>query len=350
MASVPTIKQVAARAGVSTATVSRVLAGATGVSDELVTRVREAVQALDYHPNRVARNLRVRTTRTIGVVISDIQNPFFTSVVRGIEAVLQHADYTLLLGNSDEDPARERLYLATLRAEGVAGMIVTPSSTVPGSCAAIAGLGVPAVIIDRVPPDAPLDSVSVANVAGARTAIAHLIELGHRRIGLIGGMPHLSTALDRRIGYEQALAEAGLPVVEELIEQADFRQQGGYTAMLALLDRARPPTAVFVANNLMTLGALQAIHERDLRIPDDIAIVGFDDMPWATSFQPPVTAVAQPTYQLGSIAARLLLERLGNPDLPVRRVVLDPVLMVRASSAGRGDRASQKHPPDGQGG
>ena len=328
----PTIKQVAARAGVSTATVSRVLSGVEGVSPDLGARVRRAVRELDYYPNRVARNLRVRTTRTIGLVISDIQNPFFTSVVRGIENVLQGADYTLLLGNSDENLEREQLYLATLRAEGVAGIIFAPSNDRAEAYGSLLQARLPVVAIDRGPSGLAVDMVSVNNSAGSSDAVTHLIKLGHRRIGCISGPPSLSTADERRRGYEQALQQNNLPFVPSLIQYADFRQPGGYAAMRTLLGLEEPPTAVFVANNLMTLGALHALHEHGLQIPSDVAIVGFDDMSWATSLQPPLTAVAQPTYELGATAARLLLARLREPQRPVEHIILETKLMVRASS------------------
>jgi LacI family transcriptional regulator, galactose operon repressor len=335
--SAPTIKQVAERARVSTATVSRVLAGGNGVRRELIESVQEAVRALDYHPNRVARNLRVRTTRTIGLIIPDIQNPFFTSVVRGIEDVLQADGYTLLLGNTDDNQERERIYLSTLRAEGVAGIILVTADGRTPELRRLLKAKVPLIVIDRVPPGLNVDAVTVANSEGAREATAHLIALGHRRIGLIGGPAHLSTASERQAGFEEALRAAGCASAPELIKYGDFRQTGGYRAMLELLSLPEPPTAVFITNNLMTLGALQAIHERGLSIPDDIGIISFDDMSWATSLQPPLTAVAQPTYELGAAAAELLLARMREPDRPVRRVVLNTELMIRSSCGKKSD-------------
>lgn len=335
--SVPTIKHVAARAGVSTATVSRVLSGLDGVRPELRERVHTAVSDLAYYPNRVARNLRVRTTRLIGLVISDIQNPFFTSVVRGIEDVLQRADYTLLLGNTDENLEREQLYLATLRAEGVAGIILAPTGKSSGHYGSLLPIQLPVVAIDRAPAGLAADTVVVNNSAGSCAAVTHLIALGHQRIGCITGPPNLSTAEERKNGYTQALQARRLPLVDSLIRYADFRQSGGYAAMQALLELDEPPSAVFVANNLMTLGALQALHERSLQIPSDVAVVGFDDMSWATSLQPPLTAVAQPTYLLGTTAADLLLARLREPHRPVQQIVLDTKLMVRASCGAQHD-------------
>ena len=332
---VPTIKQVAERAGVSVATVSRVLAGKGFTSPERVERVRAAVQTLDYRPNRAARNLRTRVTQVVGVVISDIQNPFFTSVVRGIEKVLEGAGYTLILCNSDEEPHREQVLLATLRAESVAGVIISPTRADSEAVHQMVLNGTPLVTIDRTLSMTSVDSVAVANTQGAFTAVNHLLKLGHKCIGMISGPDQASTAKERKDGYLQALQAALLQPCTGMIQYGNFRQEGGYHAMNALLDLPQPPTAVLVGNNLMTLGALQAIHERSLAIPQDIAIVGFDDMSWATSLQPPLTAVAQPTYELGVTAAELLLERIHDPQRPVRHIILETRLIVRASSTGQ---------------
>lgn len=329
-----TVKDVAKRAGVSTATVSRVLSGQRGVTPELVERVRNAIEALNYHPNRTARSLRSQTTQIIGVLISDIQNPFFTSVVRGIEKVLEKADYTLILCNSDEDPAREQRLLATLYSEQVAGMIIAPTLSQPERYAAISQKGVPTVIIDRPIQRLPLDSVVVSNLQGAFLATRHLIDLGHTRIGFIGGPDRLGNARERKDGFLQTLKMAGIQTSEPFIQEGDFHQESGYKAMMRLLCLDHKPTAVLVANNLMTLGALQAIYEQGLSIPEDISIVGFDDMSWATSLRTPLTAVVQPTFNLGASAAELVLERIRNPNRPVCQVVLETQLNIRASTSG----------------
>jgi DNA-binding LacI/PurR family transcriptional regulator len=189
----------------------------------------------------------------------------------------------------------------------------------------------PLVAISRIPDLLQIDAVSVANRPGARQAVAHLLNLGRRRIAMISGPPWISTAKERLLGYEEGLAAHGILPERELIQFADFRQHGGYEAMRELLRLPVLPTAVFVGSNLMTLGALQAIHEAKIRIPEDLAVVGFDDMPWAVSLNPPLTAVAQPAYQVGVTAARLLLERLQNPLKPPRRIVLETTLIVRSS-------------------
>jgi DNA-binding LacI/PurR family transcriptional regulator len=326
-----TINEVAARARVSTATVSRVVAGTGRVSDALREQVLRAARQLDYRPNRVARNLRVRATRTVGVVIPDIVNPFFTGMVRGIEDALQAADYTLLLGNSDGRSERERLYLDTLRAEGVAGILFVPSSDQPDAYVSLVRAGVPLVAIDRSPAGLEVDLVTVTNEEGAHAGVAHLCGHGWKRIGIVTGPSHLNVARERERGYERALREAGMPVDPDLVRRADFKEQGGYDAMRSLLSLPDRPTAVFVANNLMAMGALHAIGDAGLAIPRDIGIVCFDDVPWGAWLLPPLTAVAQPAFELGATAARMLLNRLREADSPVRKVVLPTRLVVRAS-------------------
>jgi DNA-binding LacI/PurR family transcriptional regulator len=327
----PTITQVAQRAGVSIATVSRAFADPDSVSAALQVRVQHAARLLDYRPSRAARALRVGTSQTVGVVIPDLQNPFFTGVVRGIEHVIEAAGYTLLLANADEDPVRERDLLGTLRAEGVAGIVFVPINSRKSTYQPLLAPPVHVVAVDRLPSKLHVDLVTVANADGTRAAIAHLIALGHRTIALLGGPARHSTALERQRGYEQALREAGLPVRAELMYAGDFRETGGYEGARHLLASPLRPTALFVANNLMTLGALRAMHEMRRRIPQDVSLIGFDDMPWATSLNPPLTAVAQPAHEIGTAAAGLLLDRLANPDRAVRHVTLDTHLFVRAS-------------------
>jgi LacI family transcriptional regulator len=326
-----TVRQVAALAHVSTATVSRALAGDGGVSQQLRRRVLEAAARLNYRPNRAARNLRIQRSFTIGVVIPDIQNFFFTGIVRGIEDVLQTGGYTYLLGNSDGQPDRERLYIETLRDEGAAGLIIVPSERDAIPYRQLQKQGVPLVLLDRGVPSLAVDQVAVTNEEGVRIAVDHLIAKGHRRIGFVGGPPDIDVARMRLAGYRAALDAAGVTFDVEYVRTGQFQQIGGYAATLDLLSLPLPPTALFLANNLMTLGAFQALHERGLRIPDDVAVIGFDDMPWSTSLQPPLTAVAQPTFELGATAAQLLLARLHDPTRPFRRVVLDTPLIIRGS-------------------
>ncbi|NMC35126.1 MAG: LacI family transcriptional regulator [Veillonellaceae bacterium] len=328
-----TIEQVAREAGVSTATVSRVINKNDAVSPELQAQVRKVIDRLGYKPNRSARNLRAGKVRKVGVLFADIQNPFFTSVLAGIEATLQQADYVLLLGNSNEDPRIEQMHLQVFQEEGVAGIILAAATNTPNIYQEVIRSGIPILALDRAPGGLRVDSVSINNIETAAMATHHLIKLGHKDIAFIGGPETISTARLRREGYQKALQESGIDFTR--VELSNYRQSGGYDAMRRLLSTPPIPSAVLVANNLMTLGALQAIHESGKKIPQQIALVGFDDMPWATSLQPPLTVVAQPTYELGSIAVRLLLDRIQYPDGPIQQVTLATHLIVRESCGGK---------------
>ncbi len=340
-----TIQRVADRAGVSIATVSRVGADPRAVSDKLRLRVEEAARALNYRPSRAARMLRGGTSQAVGVVIPDLENPFFMSVVRGIDLVLQAAGYTLLLANSDEDAARERNVLDTLRAEGVAGIIFVPINSARDAYRDVLAPPLHTVAVDRSPAHLRPDLVTVDNLAGTRLGVAHLLGLGHREVALLGGPSQHSTATERRQGYEQALRAAGRPIRPDLIYNGDFREAGGYEGMRTLLALPRRPTAVFVANNLMTLGAFRALHEAGVRIPEQVALVGFDDMPWATSLNPPLTALRQPSQEIGSSAADLLLDRIARPGRAIRHLILETSLVVRASCGASLPKARPKASP-----
>ena len=326
-----TIKQVAEFAKVSTATVSRVISENGKVSKKLFKRVQDAIDTLDFRPNQSARRLRHRSTKIVGVVISDIQNPFFTTLVEGIESVLQENGYLLLLGNSSEDPGREHQHLNTFLSEHVSGVIFTSTGDDISHYKKFQTAGIPLVAADRKPTNLDVDLVQLANEEASFEAVNHFFSEGHQRIGLIAGPNSLSTGSERSAGYQRALLSAGLPIDQELIQTSNFRQDGGYRSMGTLLDLPDPPSAVLVSNNLMTLGALQMIHERGLNIPDQISLIGFDDMAWASSLRPPLTVIAQPVYEMGITASRLLLARIQKPESPIQRVTFETNLIVRAS-------------------
>jgi len=327
----PTVRDVAARAGVSIATVSRVLAGVAGAGPEVRERVRSAVETLHYKPDLSARGLRARQRKLIGLVLPDLQNPFFTGMVHGVEDVLCDAGYTLLLGHSDGRVERERRHLDVFHGEGVAGLVIVPSNSPEADYSDLSSMGLPIVAIDRAPRGLDVDLVKTDNVGGARNAMRHLISLGYKQLALINGPQGLDVSVERLEGARQACAALGIQPEALQVLHSDFHQEGGYQAMKTLLSGGRVPRAVLVANNLMTLGALQALHEGRVRIPEDVAIVCFDDMPWSTSLWPPLSAVAQPAEELGRTAAGLLLERLVTPDRVSRQVILRNQLMVRAS-------------------
>jgi len=329
----PTSRDVAKRAGVSVATVSRVLNESSSVSPDSRRKVLQAIQALDYQPSRAAQQLRARRGRVLGLIISDIQNPFFTSVVRGIEDLAHEHGYSLVLCNSDENAEKERLYVNVMRAEGAAGVILAAVSEDSPYVHSLVGQRIPVVAIDRRLKDASIDSVCVDNVEAAREAVSTLIDMGHRRIGLIAVPLSITTGRDRHAGYLRAFHERRLKVSREWIRFGDTRETGGYACAGELLQLDSPVTALFTTNSLMTLGALRRIHESGLQIPQDISIIGFDDMPWASLLRPALSNVAQPTYELGRTAAQLLLERLENPQRPPAHVVLKTRLVMRDSAA-----------------
>lgn len=327
-----TIYDVASRAGVSAATVSRVLNGSGTVAPELATRVREAVRELDYRPNGVARNLRRRATRVWGLVISDIGNPFFTALVRGVEDAAHEAGYSLVLCNSDEILEKEQSYIQVALAEQMAGVILTPSSEADTDVTPLLERGIPVVAVDRRLHRHDVDTVVGDNVRGARLATEHLLESGCRRIACITGPMKTTTAQERLEGYRLATTAAGLPYDEELVVVENFKEAGGYHGATGLLDLTTPPDGLFVANNLMTVGALEALVDRGVEVPHDLLMVGFDDIPWAKLTRPRLTTVDQPTYQMGKDAGTLLAGRLGGNKGPARTIMLSPTIQIRESS------------------
>ena len=326
----PTLKDVANHAGVSRATVSRVLNNNPTVAEDLRLRVAAAIKDLGYQPNRAARRLRASSSDVLGLIISDIENPFFTSVVRGVEDSAYAYQMSVVLCNTDEDPEKQRMYLRVMQAEHVAGLIISPTN-VNEDFTELEQAGIPVILLDRRTDPYETDAVTIDNVAGAYLAVKHLIDLGHERIGMIGGSAHLTTGRERYEGYRKALNAAGIKVDEKLIRVGDFKIDSGYNLMRELITSPQPPSAVFAANNLMTLGALRALRELNVRVPEDIALIGFDDMPWASELCPPLTTISQPTYELGQETVQLLWRRLQNPNAPVRTVTLQPRLVIRES-------------------
>jgi LacI family transcriptional regulator len=327
---VATIKDVAARAGVSTATVSRALAGNHQVKPELRARILTAVAELGYRPNRLASNLRRRTTETVGVVVSDIENPHFTQVVRAIEDAAYKRGYRVLLCNTDENADKQRAYLEVLRAERVVGVIIAPSDPADTAISELLDAGIPVVAFDRRVDDARADAVVLDNTRGTRLLTDHLIALGHERIGFIAGLPHIQTGKERLAGYKEAMRLRGLQVVWA---DGAFRIQQATDATNYLLEQDGL-TALVVANNLMTIGALRALRARSLRVPDDVALVAVDNPPWADLIDPALTTLAQPIRPMAECAFCLLLERIRRERTKPRTEVYPFELIVRQSCGG----------------
>jgi len=325
------IRDVAKRAGVSTATVSHVLNGTRPTTEATRARVLAVARELGYHPSAVARGLRTKSTGTLGVVLSDIRNPFFTALVRGIEDVAQANGLNLMVCNSDEDEKKAETYLRLLLAKRVEGLVFTPTGRANALLEPFLAMGIPVILIDRIAPGLTLPFVGVDNVQGAREAVAHLLEDGHRRIGVVAGLSTVSTSTDRLEGYRLALADRRLAADSALIREGHSSVQGGEEAAGTLLALPQRPTALFTTNNLMTLGALKACAQLGLRCPDDMALCGFDDHEWAELFSPPLTVVRQPTYEIGTTAARLLARAIHGEALPAEAVLLKTRLIIRAS-------------------
>lgn len=328
-----TIRVVAAVAGVSPATVSRVLNESANVDSSLRDRVLAAVAELGYRPNGAARSLRTRATHVLGIIISDVTNPFFTAMVRGVEDIAQGAGYSVILANSDEDLAKEARYLEVAAAEQMAGVVISPASSTRTKLDVLTERGIPVVTVDRRLSTGRFDSVTINNSEVSRDATANLIESGCERVAFVAGPPVTTTARDRLAGYRAAMKAAGRDVSDDLIVTGDFRHEGGYQATRQLLRSSSRPDGLFVSNNLMTIGALDAINEAGLSVPDDIAFVGFDDLAWVLGRRSEITAVQQPTYDIGACAAECLLARIKGDRSAPRRHVLRAELVVRQSSA-----------------
>ena len=328
----PTIKHVAQAAGVSIATVSRVLSGKSHFSPEVRERVLAAVKELNYHPNRAARRLRSRQSSIIGLIVADIQNPFFTSVTRAVEDMASEQSLSVFLCNTDEDPQKEAMYLALMRDENVAGVILAPTLQAAESFHDSVKLDVPVVVIDRRVDDADVDSVLLDNADSAYRIVKHLLADGRSRIGAIFGI-NSATGRERREGYVRALRDHDREPIPELITYVPARAETGYAAALKLLTLAEPPDAIFTSNGLLSQGAYRALRESRLKIPDQMGFASFDDTAWTSLVEPAVTVIEQPTYDMGQIAAELLLKRLEEPTRPARQVTLKGKLIVRHSCA-----------------
>lgn len=328
------IQEVARRAGVSIATVSRVLNGTARVNDDVKERVLVAIAELGYRPSRAARSLRANRSTIIGLLISDIQNIFFMDLIKGVEDIALRNGYGVLLCNSDENPQRERQYLEILYDERVAGLIIVPTREQLSGLERFRERNIPIVAADRRIRSKNIDAVLFDNVQGSREAVAHLITNGYQRIGAIIGPKTITTGYERLVGYRQALEEAGIAHDPALEKFGSFKEESGRQATNELLALNPRIDALFVGNNTMTIGALDALHHHGLRVPDDIALIGYDAMPWTALSSISLTMVTQPIYELGVKAALQLFQRLQDPSEQSRQeIILTPTLRVLGSSA-----------------
>jgi DNA-binding LacI/PurR family transcriptional regulator len=327
------MNEVAKRAGVSVATVSRVLNNSNNVNDVTRTKILKAIKDLNYQPNRVAKRLRSKSVSSnlIGVLIPDIQNPFYVDVLRGIEDVASSNNYAIIMCNFGQDQERERMYLEILQSESIDGLIAAPASEDDPQLKKMLSNGLPVVCVDRGLKDTDVDVVLVNNFDGAYKAVDHLVKQGYRRIAYISGLLTIPSSRLRERGYKEALQDNGIEIDQELIRYGDSKHESGVRLCEELLNMANPPDAVFTGNNLITLGALETIHRRGIKIPSEIAIVGFDDMYWSNSLNPPLTAVRQPAYEIGKRAGELLIQRIENPERECIQMILNAELKIRSS-------------------
>ena len=327
-----TLVELAAKLNLSISTVSRALSRPDMVAPRTRELIAEAAERYGYRPNGIARSLRKGKTQTIGLVVSDIQNPFYASVTRATERVAARHGYTLVICNADENAENEARALRLLDDMQVAGIIHGSSGATLPLLQTLSAKGIPIVDIDRVSGLAEADTVLVDNALGAALAAEYLLSLGHTRVAIITGPQHLTTGAERLSGFRRALGEADTALTDAYVKIGDFREASGFAATLELLALPLAPTALFVANNEMMAGALSALQKRGVKVPEDISLISFDDVRWAKYVDPPLTIIAQPTEQIGTLAAELLFERLAGRSERVSRR-LEPTLVVRGSCA-----------------
>jgi len=330
-----TLRDVASAAGVHPATASRALNPGTRllVSEETAQRVSEAAERLGYRPNSVARSLRTRRSHTIGVLIPDLNNPLFPPIIRGIEDRLAQHGYVALIGNTDADPGKERLVFDQMRARHVDGFVLATATLNSPILAEAAEAELPMVLMNRIAQDYPFSSVSVDNEQGVRAAVAHLVSLGHTRIGHIAGPQDISTGVARLRGYQEAMGSHGLAIgPADIVYASGYTVDAGLRCGRELLEGTDDLTAVLAANDMLAVGCYGALDELGRRCPEDVSVIGFNDMPFVDRLHPPLSTVRFPHTQVGTEAARLLIERIEGGEGPVKILFLAPELVVRGST------------------
>lgn len=327
-----TIRDVAKRAGVSAITVSRVINSSGVVNTATRERINRAIEEMGYVPNSLAKSFRSKQTCLIALVVSDITNPFWTTIARGVEDTSEKNGFHVILCNSDENPEKEANYLNVLLQRRVDGIIIAPTTNDKNQFLMLKRHALPCVLLDRRVDGFKCDTVVSAGREGARKMTHHLLRLGYRRVAIVAGPPTISTAQERVEGYRQALQENQVPIDASLIVRDTYRQDSGYESVKQLLKQESRPEAIFAGNNFIAIGALHAIRELGLRIPEDVALAGFDDIPQGSLISPALTVVSQPAYEMGVSATESLISRLsgkyrGRP----RDIVFDTSIIIRES-------------------
>lgn len=329
------MRDVAEQAGVSLSTVSHVINETRYVSAVVRQRVLAAMEALDYRPNELARSLRRGQTNTIGLILPDSSNPYFAEIGQAIEVTAFERGYSVILCNTSGDLTREELYVDVLRNKQVDGIIFVAAGDRSESVRELLRRNYPVVLVDRSLKGVELDAVFINNYDGGCQAIQHLIDLGHERIGCITGPHNLTPSAERITGYLDTLEANDLPRDEALIVSGDFRPNSGYQAATALLKSSRPPTAIFACNDLMALGVMRAATTLGLRVPDDLSIVGFDNIELASYTIPPLTTVSQPSNEMARTGVQMLIHRIETDEDPPGSAVFQPELVIRGTTGGR---------------
>lgn len=328
--------EISQKTGYSVSTVSRVLHDQSNkykISEDTKQAVRKAAEELGYRPNMLARGLRLNQTHEVGVIVPDISNPFFATLVKSMAGELRKTGYSIFVCDADENTKLEAESLQILLEKKVDGLILAPVGLESGHLKKAAESSIPVILVDRCLEELAVDSVSVDNFRGAYLAVQHLIREGHKHIAFIQGLPGTYVNEGRLQGYKRALLDAKIPIDEKLIAGEDFRNYNGYLETKLLLKLHTPPTAIFTAGDLIAMGTLEALREEQRRVPQDISLVTFDDPSFATYLSPALTAVAQPVDKMGEIAVKLLFRRMRTPEGEPKKILLEPQLIVRNSVA-----------------
>jgi LacI family transcriptional regulator, galactose operon repressor len=328
-----TVIDVAKRAGVAPITVSRVINNSGYISQATRARVEAAVKELGYVPNTLARGLRSKQTKTMALVVTDITNPYFTLMARGVEDVAGSSDYTVVYCNTDESEAKEENYANLLAQRQVDGVLLVPSCGNVKTIKFLLSNGINVVVLDRRVAGVEIDSVRSDSENGAYHLVKLLIGLGHKRIAMITGPKDVSTSVDRVTGYQQALAEGDLGE-NELVYYGTFNQESGYELTKQAMVHLPKPTAIFGANNFITIGIIKALHDLKIEVPGDVSVVGFDDLPESMLVAPFLTVAAQPAYEMGRMATELLLKRISGELTGGYQKLILPTQIIERGSTG----------------
>lgn len=330
-----TIKDIAKKLGISYATVSRALNNHPEVSAETRKMILKTAEEMGYKPNAIARGLVMRQTTTLGLVIPDITNPFFPEVARGVEDAASEGGYNVFLCNTNWDPAKERTLIQLLEEKRVDGLLVAPVTHDLSYLKQVEERGTPVIVLGRTSETVDLNYVVIDNVKGGLLAVEHLIKQGHVNIAFVGGLETDVSNQERLEGYQLALLKKEIPVKQEYIIHDSFKQESGYESARKLLDLPNRPSAIFAANDVLALGTTRAVEEAGMKVPGDIAVVGFDDIPFASYAEVQLTSISQPKYIMGEMAAKVLIEEIKGINRGGKKhIVLQPELVVRRSSLG----------------